>query len=293
MVKWGTLLWPAFVIISNALLSLLLKRLGKNPMKYQAEIALEHFFSCNEAIIINQQLEVQKQPGEPNYTADDDSQDEHPIEKSVVFVNTNTSNEHYNMNDRIVHFLFAGYYNTFVTYFGYFCIQTFFLYEKLSPVCLDEFVCEPVRKDTNCSTSFNVTNGDNFLCSQYRMDTLESILVNLAVTRTVFSLLVEINMAIFKLVRFVLTRSRCKSIHCCLSDFWLMLIMVVSLVLIFLFWVVIPFTILQVSSFLLTRSATSKIVSIVATSLVVVFTALMINLINNDRKNNYLLYMEI
>jgi hypothetical protein len=295
MVKWGTLIWPAFVLIFNLILSLILKRFGKNPMKYQAEIALEHFFSCNEAIIVNEKLEVQDQHAQPTAeTLNEDDDDEHPIEKAVVFVNTDTSNEYYSMNNRIVHFLFAGYYNTFVTYFGYFCIQTFFLNEKISSVCLDGYICEPVIKNNSCASFSNLTSGENFLCSQYRLiDTLDSFLVNLAVVRTVFALLVEINMTIYKLVRFMLTRNRCKVLRCCISQQWLIALTALSLGFVFVFWVGVPFLIFRIDSFLLTRSATSKLVSIVATSMVVLFTGATINMVHGGKKFTYMLYMEI
>jgi hypothetical protein len=291
MVKWGTLIWPAFVLASNLILSLILRYFGTNPMKYQAAIALEQFFSCNEAIIVDQNLQIKNQDMGASTETQNEHADENPVEKAVVFVNTETSNEYYSMNKKIVQFLFASYYNTFVIYFGYFCIQTFFLKEKISAVCLDNYICEPVRKNYTCLSMSNSTNEENFLCSQYEMGSFDSFLVNLAVVKTVLTLLVETNMSIFRLIRFILRQNELQ--QWCTSQRWIIILIVTTLGLIFIFWLGMPFVIFRFDSLLLTRSLTSKIVSIVATSTVVVFMAIMINMVHDGKKLTCMLYMEV
>ena len=305
MVKWGTLIWPGFILLLNMIGSFILSKYNKSLIKIQAEIALERLFSCSEGIIVNESFQKQTEHSKKQTNEEENelivNKKSQERENSVIFVNSKSNNDYYYKNNRIVQLLFAGYYNTFLTYFGYFCIQTFFMTEQFSNLCMEDFICEPIKENVTCQAALNRTSSKtdkNFLCSKYEIESsFDAIMLDLAVAKTVFAFLVEANMFIYELVRKIHKRNKhdecyCE-IKCCLSDWWLLFLIMFSLSFIFLFWMAIPFVIFQIENFLpVTRSMVSKLVSILATCLVVVFMAFVMNMIDNKKTHNYLVYME-
>ena len=259
MVDYGTLIILGIIFVMNLIIGLVMKKwYNKTIFQFFASTALEIFFLCQEGIVSNHK----QNGGELRYVM--------PICDNID-IDIKTKN---------LQILFYVYFNLFVMCISYFGIQTVFLQEKLSPLCIEGWICEaenPFYTNLTCDNDTipqNITDQTNFLCSNYTYESVDSLFTNIGTAYSIYLLVLKINCYFFKYSLKLLTN---KCMLKLIKEYmlgrlrifwyftvWLQIVQIVAV------WVLTPWTVYGYVSGktfnIATRSTSSKIASIAITS---------------------------